>query len=235
MTTSLRTTSNRRQWGTAFALAAVIGLSGSLAACTPGTPAASPTAPDSTSSPVTSSPSASSAAPTAEETPSSTASPGSPETTETTEGTASTTPSDQATALCPAASLKGSLDDSGGGAAGHIYMKLVVTNTSGAACILDGYPGVSMEAAGSSTPIGAPADRDPAAPSNGPITLTPGQSAAATLRYTQAGNYQNCQRVQADSILVYPPSATDSLEIGHPLTACSNDDVKLLSIGAFMP
>lgn len=235
MTTSQRTTSNRRQWGTAFALAAVIGLSGSLAACTPGTPAASPTAPDSTSSPVTSSPSASSAAPTAEETPSSTASPGSPETTETTEGTASTTPSDQATALCPAASLKGSLDDSGGGAAGHIYMKLVVTNTSGAACILDGYPGVSMEAAGSSTPIGAPADRDPAAPSNGPITLTPGQSAAATLRYTQAGNYQNCQRVQADSILVYPPSATDSLEIGHPLTACSNDDVKLLSIGAFMP
>lgn len=114
-------------------------------------------------------------------------------------------------------------------------MKLVVTNTSGAACILDGYPGVSMEAAGSSTPIGAPADRDPAAPSNGPITLTPGHSAAATLRYTQAGNYQNCQRVQADSILVYPPSATDSLEIGHPLTACSNDDVKLLSIGAFMP
>lgn len=235
MTTSQRTTSNRRQWGTAFALAAVIGLSGSLAACTPGAPAASPTAPDSTSSPVTSSPSASSAAPTAEETPSSTASPGSPETTETTEGTASTTPSDQATALCPAASLKGSLDDSGGGAAGHIYMKLVVTNTSGATCILDGYPGVSMEAAGSSTPIGAPADRDPAAPSNGPITLTPGQSAAATLRYTQAGNYQNCQRVQADSILVYPPSATDSLEIGHPLTACSNDDVKLLSIGAFMP
>lgn len=238
MTTSQRTTSNRRQWGTAFALAAVIGLSGSLAACTPGTPTASPTAPDSTSSPVTSSPSASSAAPTAEETPSSTASPGSPETTEATEateGTASTTPSDQATALCPAASLKGSLDESDGGAAGHIYMKLVVTNTSGAACILDGYPGVSMEAAGSSTPIGAPADRDPAAPSNGPITLTPGQSAAATLRYTQAGNYQNCQRVQADSILVYPPSATDSLEIGHPLTACSNDDVKLLSIGAFMP
>ncbi|ALO65255.1 hypothetical protein AS189_00595 [Arthrobacter alpinus] len=114
-------------------------------------------------------------------------------------------------------------------------MKLVVTNASGAACILDGYPGVSMVAAGSKTPIGAPADRDPAAPSNGPITLTPGQSAAATLRYTQAGNYQNCQRVQAGSILVYPPSATDSLEIGHPLTACSNDDVKLLSIGAFMP
>lgn len=114
-------------------------------------------------------------------------------------------------------------------------MKLVVTNSSGAACILDGYPGVSMVATRSMTPIGAPADRDPAEPSSGPITLEPGQSAAATLRYTQAGNYQNCQRVQAESILVYPPSATDSLEIGHPLTACSNDDVKLLTIGAFQP
>lgn len=112
-------------------------------------------------------------------------------------------------------------------------MTLSVTNTSAADCILDGYSGVSMVAAGSTTPIGAPATRDPAAPSNGPITLAPGQSAGATLRYTQAGNYQNCQRVQADSILVYPPSAYDSLEIAHPLTACSNEDITLLTIGAF--
>ncbi|MDD0859991.1 DUF1775 domain-containing protein [Arthrobacter alpinus] len=109
MTTSQRTTSNRRQWGTGLALAAVIGMSGSLAACSPGTPEPSPTATGSTSSsPATSSPSpspspsASSAASTAEETPSSAASPSSPET------TASPAPTDQATPLCPAASLKGS-------------------------------------------------------------------------------------------------------------------------------
>lgn len=114
-------------------------------------------------------------------------------------------------------------------------MRLLVTNTSAVECILDGYPGVSMVAPGSITPIGAPAERDPNAPSNGPITLAPGHSAGATLRYTQADNYQDCQRVQAESILVYPPSATDSLEIPRTLTACSNADIKLLTIGAFQP
>ncbi len=114
-------------------------------------------------------------------------------------------------------------------------MKLILSNSSSSSCILDGYPGVSMVQAGTNTPIGAPAERDPLAPSNGAITLAPGQSATAVLRYTQADNYQDCLRVQADSILVYPPSAYDSLEIPHPLMACSNPDVKLLTIGAFQP
>lgn len=115
-------------------------------------------------------------------------------------------------------------------------MKLVVSNSSGAACVLDGYPGVSLVAAGSIVPIGEPAVRDSAAPSSGPITLAPGDSASAVLRYTQADNYQDqCKRVAADSVLVYPPSATDWLEIAHPLTACSNEDIKLLTIGAFQP
>lgn len=135
--------------------------------------------------------------------------------------------------LCTAAMLTGSLDDSNGGAAGHIYMTLTVTNSGRTDCILDGYPGVSLIKSGSTEPIGAPADRDAQAPSNGPITLAPGQGADAALRYTQAGNYQECQRVEADGVLVYPPSATDSLEIAHPLTACENADIKLLSIGAF--
>lgn len=114
-------------------------------------------------------------------------------------------------------------------------MTLVLTNSSAADCIVDGYPGVSLVKAGSTDPIGAPADRDPNAPSSGPITLSPGASASAVLRYTQADNYQNCQREQADAVLVYPPSATDSIEIAHPLTACSNADIELLGIGAFQP
>lgn len=114
-------------------------------------------------------------------------------------------------------------------------MKLIVANTSDADCLLDGYPGVSMVKTGSTTPIGAPATRDPQARSNGPIILAPGKSAAAVLRYTQANNYQDCQRVPADAVLVYPPSATDSLAIPHPLTACSNASITLLSIGAFQP
>lgn len=114
-------------------------------------------------------------------------------------------------------------------------MKLVLTNSSAVDCIVDGYPGVSLVKAGSIDPIGAPATRNPDAPSNGPITLAPGASASAVLQYTQADNYQNCQREQADAVRVYPPSATDYIEIAHPLTACSNADIELLSIGAFQP
>ncbi|MCQ9164990.1 MULTISPECIES: DUF4232 domain-containing protein [unclassified Arthrobacter] len=140
-----------------------------------------------------------------------------------------------APALCKAADLKGSLDDTGGGAAGHIYMKLILTNKSSSACILDGYPGVSLVKAGTTQPIGAPADRDTSRPSSGPIHLAPGQGASAVLRYTQADNYQDCQRVQADDVMVYPPSAYDELVIAHPLTACSNANDNLLLIGAFQP
>lgn len=138
-------------------------------------------------------------------------------------------------ALCTAAMLSASLDDTGGGAAGSIYLKLIVTNKSAATCLLDGYPGVSLVKAGPDTPLGAPADRDAKAPSSGPIALAPGRSATAVLQYSQAGKYPNCRQVQADSIMVYPPGATDRLVIARPLTACNNAGDHLLTIGAFQP
>lgn len=145
----------------------------------------------------------------------------------------SAAPSSAALALCKAADLSGALDNSGGGAAGHVYYKLSVKNKTTKSCILDGYPGVSMVVAADKKALGAPADRDSSAPSKGAITLAPGESAAAVLRYTQAANYQNCQQVFADAVMVYPPSATDTLLIPQNLTACSNADIKLLTIGAF--
>ncbi|MFQ4149511.1 DUF4232 domain-containing protein [Arthrobacter sp. LAPM80] len=219
MTIAHRTPAKRPTPARILTLAALIGLGASLAAC------GSPASPQPSSASTTSGTSSPSPSSSAEASPSASAA----------QSPTEASPSSAGTPLCPAASLTGSLDDAGGGAAGHIYMSLVLKNSSPATCILDGYPGVSMVKAGSTTPIGAPADRDPAAPSMGPITLAPGASASATLRYTQAGNYQDCQQVPADSILVYPPSATDSLEIAHPLTACSNADIKLLTIGAFQP
>ncbi len=135
--------------------------------------------------------------------------------------------------LCNASMLAGSVDDTGGGAAGHIYMKLIVKNSSNQTCIIDGYPGVSLVGNGSGTQIGAPADRDAMLPSTGPVTLNPGASAEAQLRYTQAGNYQNCTQTPADGLRVYPPSATDAFFIAHPLTGCSESSIVLLTIGAF--
>jgi hypothetical protein len=223
MTTDQRIPAKRLHTGKILALAAVIGLGASLAGC--GAQDQPPTAETTTPAVTQASPSKSANAGTTDATPSSapTAAP------------ASSQATPLSTQLCTAASLKGALDDTGGGAAGHIYMKLVLTNSSNVDCIVDGYPGVSMVQAGSIEPIGAPAERDAQAPSTGPITLAPGDTTTATLRYTQAGNYQDCQHVQAAAVLVYPPSATDSLEIPHELTACSNANIKLLTIGAFQP
>ncbi|MCU1572094.1 MAG: hypothetical protein JWO93_176 [Micrococcaceae bacterium] len=169
-------------------------------------------------------------------TPSATPKPTSPAPTATTEPPATATRTGEpaaAPALCTATQLTGALDDSGGGAAGSVYMSLQVTNSSPTPCILDGYPGVSLVANGNGTQLGAPADRDPALPSSGPITLVPGGVAAAQLRYSQAANYQSCDQVPADGLRVYPPSATDALYIAHPLTGCSDPSLVLLTIGAF--
>jgi len=161
-------------------------------------------------------------------------SPSSSATADTNSASASTDASSTAApGLCNASMLAGSVDDTGGGAAGHIYMKLIVKNTSSQTCIIDGYPGVSLVGSGNGTQIGAPADRDATLPSEGPVTLNPGATATAQLRYTQAGDYQNCTQKPADGLRVYPPSATDALFIAHPLTGCSESSIVLLTIGAF--
>jgi hypothetical protein len=92
---------------------------------------------------------------------------------------------------------------------------------------------VSLVGSGNGTQVGAPADRDSTLPSEGPVTLNPGATAVAQLRYTQAGDYQNCTQTPADGLRVYPPSATDALFIAHPLTGCSETSIVLLTIGAF--
>ena len=215
----------RRPTGTFIALAAVLGLA--LAGCGTSNGGGSTTTTASTTTQAAPSATAGDTASSMESTSSSPAASMAPVT--------SAPATNAAPALCTAASLKGSLDDRGGGAAGHIYMKLIVTNKSATTCILNGYPGVSLVKTGSIQPIGAPAQRDASAPSKGPISLAPGKSAAAVLNYTQAGNYPACQRVQADDILVYPPSAYDRLVLAHPLTACSNVGTLLMTVGAFQP
>lgn len=173
---------------------------------TPGTGSASPTA-----SPASPSPSPS---------PSSSASP---------EPTAPGAP-----ALCKAATLSAATDASGGGAAGSVYMKLNLTNTGTAPCLLRGFPGVSLTAAAEGEPIGAPATRDETNPVVD-VLLAPGQTGTAVLRYTQAGNYSDCTPVAAAGYRVYPPEDTASLFLPQPVNACSNANIALLSVGAFQP
>jgi hypothetical protein len=137
-------------------------------------------------------------------------------------------------ALCKAATLSAATDASGGGAAGSVYMKLNLTNTGTAPCLLKGFPGVSLAANADGAPIGAAATRDETTPV-ADVLLAPGQTGSAVLRYTQAANYGDCTLTEAAGYRIYPPEDTASLFLPQPTSACSNANITLLSIGAFQP
>jgi len=165
--------------------------------------------------------------PSASQTPSDSGAPSGSASTGGATGTASAGP-----ALCKSASLTPSVDSTGGGAAGSVYQKLILTNSGMAPCILKGYPGVSLVNAPTGGPIGAPADRDT---SKAPVELLlkPGDSGAAVLRYTQAGLYPDCTKAAATGFRIYPPEDTGSVFLAQQREACSNTGIKLLTIGAF--
>jgi hypothetical protein len=137
-------------------------------------------------------------------------------------------------ALCKSSGLTATTDATGGGAAGSVYMQLILTNSGSEPCLLKGFAGVSLTAGADGEPIVAAATRD----DSGPVTdvlLAPGKAGTATLRYTQAANYPDCARTSAAGFRVYPPNDTASLFIAQPRDACSNADIHLLTIGAFQP
>lgn len=134
--------------------------------------------------------------------------------------------------LCKAASLTPSVDSTGGGAAGSLYMKLILTNSGTESCVLKGFPGVSLTAGPTGDPIGSAAARDDAQPVT-EVVLAPGKAGFAQLRYTQAGNYPDCTQVAAAGFRVYPPEDTASVFIPQQHQACSNASINLLSVQAF--
>ncbi|WP_172411551.1 MULTISPECIES: DUF4232 domain-containing protein [Arthrobacter] len=136
------------------------------------------------------------------------------------------------TQLCTASGLKATTDATGGGAAGSVYMELILTNTGEASCRLKGFAGVSLTSGPDGQPIGAPARRDTSAAVQD-VLLAPGKSGTAVLRYTQAGNYPDCTKTAAAGFRIYPPEDTASLFVARPSDACSNASIELLSIGAF--
>jgi hypothetical protein len=155
--------------------------------------------------------------------------------TQTSSGAAAAGPSSAAAAgpvLCKAANLTAVLDSTGGGAAGSVYMKLILTNSGAEPCLLKGFAGVSLTAGATGDPIGAAATRDDSTPV-ADVLLAPGKAGTATLRYTQAGNYQGCTRTPAAGFRVYPPEDTASLFVADTKDACTEPGINLLTIGAF--
>jgi hypothetical protein len=136
--------------------------------------------------------------------------------------------------MCRTGGLRISVDSGqADGAAGSTYYPIDFTNTSTAACTLDGYPGVSFVAATDSSgrQIGAAAQRNP---EFGPeqVRLAPGGEAHAWLQVGAAGNYPDstCQPATAQGLRVYPPGETEAGYVQQDFPACAGLAAQLLTI-----
>lgn len=157
-------------------------------------------------------------------------------------GTASGTPSEAtspppsqaAPAECSTAQLDASLKRANG-AAGSIYVHLVLTNTGPGACVTGGYPGVSYVERGGSQ-LGAAAKRT-APRSVQRFTLAPGGRAASLLREVDTANFDpaKCRPAHVVALRVYPPDQTSSLLVKTSGTGCRNRSVQQLSVRPLQP
>jgi hypothetical protein len=119
----------------------------------------------------------------------------------------------------------------GGGTAGSVYVPIEFTNSSGQACALYGYPGVSFVTGRGGSQIGAAAARDTAY-SPVPVTLDSHATAHAWLQVAEAGNYpaSSCHMVAATWLRVFPPGNTVPAYVNHPFSACSSPKASLLTV-----
>jgi len=123
------------------------------------------------------------------------------------------------------------------GTAGSIYQVIYLTNLGNTPCTLYGYPGVALaDGSPQVNQVGAAANRSTAtAPAL--VTLGPGQSANATLRIVEAGNYSpsDCQPTATTFLQIYPPNQTTPIYLAYKSTGCASSAVNLLTITVMTP
>jgi Protein of unknown function (DUF4232) len=132
---------------------------------------------------------------------------------------------------CRTASLVVWMKTEGSGAAGSIYYQLQLTNLSGRACVLSGYPGVSAVSL-SGRQLGRSATRQSGEKAH-TLTLKNGASATATLRIVEARNFPAniCRPVAAAGLRVYPPDQKTAKSIPFPFEACAGGGPAILGVG----
>ncbi|MEU6055791.1 DUF4232 domain-containing protein [Streptomyces xanthochromogenes] len=118
-------------------------------------------------------------------------------------------PSSAGAARCTANGLRISLGRESPGA-GNIYVPLVFTNASTAACSLVGFPGVSLVSA-SGARIGEAAQREGS--TQPPVVLAPGKSAYASLHTVNEGVSDKPCWQAASWVQAYPPGSTQTLRV----------------------
>jgi Protein of unknown function (DUF4232) len=143
-------------------------------------------------------------------------------------------PTTAGTSACPNGSLQVKLGVAQG-YAGGVYQVIDFTNTSGTACTLLGYPGVSLVAGPSKTQIGLAAKRSTTTPVK-QITLAPGATASAQLQIVDALNFPSasCGPTKATALRIYPPNQTASVLLPNSSNSCA-EPVQIMFVGAVQP
>jgi hypothetical protein len=137
-------------------------------------------------------------------------------------------------AVCHSASLHVTVNTAAAGAAaGSTYYPVDFTNTSGSACGMYGYPGVSFVTAGSGTgaQVGAAAQENPAFGKLA-VRLAPGGVAHAWLQVSEAGNFpaHACKPQTVEWLKVFPPDQTVAVYVSHSFDACAAMGAPLLFV-----
>jgi hypothetical protein len=133
---------------------------------------------------------------------------------------------------CTPADLQASLGQ-GGAAAGTFYQLVVLTNTSGSACTLYGYPGVSFVTGQGGSVLGAPATRNALIPDT-LVTLSSGAAASALVGVADTGNFPPtaCKPGKADWLQIYPPGSFGALYVQLGDSVCTRPGQKYMTVTA---
>jgi hypothetical protein len=114
------------------------------------------------------------------------------------------------------------------------YYTLEFTNVSGRTCSLYGYPDVWAYIGGRQ--VGSPAMLDTSVrPSM--VTLAPGATAHADLRYTVTASFAaaTCKQVTVPELRVYPPESGGAIVVPLTIPACSRKGPDFFSVQPVQP
>jgi hypothetical protein len=113
----------------------------------------------------------------------------------------------------------------GDAAAGTVYRSLVITNSSGRKCIVQGFPGVSYVAGSDGHQVGQAAFR--VGTKGAAFTLNKGDSVQADIGFVQVANFDpaTCQPTSTNGLRIYLPQDTASKFIADPGTGCASTKI----------
>jgi Protein of unknown function (DUF4232) len=121
-------------------------------------------------------------------------------------------------------------EEAGGGTAGSVYYRVELTNLSGKACTVSGYPTVSAVSL-KGQKIGAGATHEPGKKAH-TVKLAPGDSAVATLRIVDALNFpkNKCKPTLAAGLRIGVPGGSGAKVAPLAFETCALTKSKTLSV-----